>query len=67
MFDWQWRLMRYMYPVRHIMVSERHLPIVVNKRGRCAQCSMGSTRYVCKGCGCYLHPECFADHHEVEP
>ena len=48
MFDWQWRLMRYMYPVRHIVVSERHLPIVVNKRGRCAQCGMGSTRYVCQ-------------------
>ena len=27
MFDWQWRLMRYMYPVRHIVVSERHLPM----------------------------------------
>ena len=64
MFDWQWWLMRYMYPVRQIVVSERYLPIVVNKRGRCG---MASTRYMCKGCGCYLHPECFADYHEMEP
>ena len=33
MFDWFWRLMRYMYPIQQIVVSERHLPIVVNKLG----------------------------------
>ena len=65
MFDWQLRLMRYMYPARHIVVTERHFPMVVNKRGRCAHRGTGSTRYICKGCGCYLHLECFAGYQEV--
>ena len=43
---------------------DKHLPIVVGKRGFCVHCGMGTTRYKCKACGCYLHVECFADHHE---
>ena len=64
MFDWQWRLMRYMFPARQIEVVDKHVPIVVGKRGFCVHCGMGTTRYKCKACGCYLHVECFADHHE---
>ena len=64
MFDWQWRLMRYMFPARQIQVVDKHVPIVVGKRGFCVHCGMGTTRYKCKACGCYLHVECFADHHE---
>ena len=65
MFDWQCRLMQDMYPARQIVVNERHFPMVVIKRGRCAHRGTSSTRYICKGCGCYLHLECFADYHEV--
>ena len=63
-FDWQWRLMRYIFPARQIEVVDKHVPIVVGKRGACVHCGMGTTRYKCKACGCYLHVECFADHHE---
>ena len=64
MFDWQWRLMRYIFPARQIEVADKHVPIVVRKRGSCVHCGMGTTRYMCKACGCYLHVECFANHHE---
>ena len=64
MFDWQWRLMRYIFPARQIEVVDKHVPIVVGKRGACVHCGMGTTGYKCKACGCYLHVECFADHHE---
>ena len=63
-FDWQWRLMRYIFPARQIEVVDKHVPIVVGKRGFCVHCGMGTTRYKCKACGCYLHVECFAHHHE---
>ena len=64
MFDRQWRLMRYIFPARQIEVVDKHVPIVVGKRGFCVHCEMGTTRYKCKACGCYLQVECFADHHE---
>ena len=64
MFDCQWRLMRYIFRARQVEVADKHLPIVVGKRGSCVHCGMGTTRYMCKTCGCYLHIECFADHHE---
>ena len=64
MFDWQLRLMRYIFPAGQIEVVDKHVPIVVGKRGSCVHCGMGTTRYKCKACGCYPHVECFADHHE---
>ena len=64
MFDRQGRLMRYIFPARLPDVADKHLPIVVGKRGSCVHCGMCTTRYMCKACVCYLHIECFADHHE---
>ena len=61
MFDWQWRWMRYIFPARQIEVADKHLPIVVGKRGSCVHCGMGTTRNMYKACGCYLHIECFAE------
>ena len=63
MHNWQWRLMRYIFPARTIEVQAKHLPIRA-KRGTCVCCRGGTSMYKCQACGVSLHVDCFAKYHQ---
>ena len=63
MHNWQWRLMRYIFPARIIEVQAKHLPIRA-KRGTCVCCRGGTSMYKCQACGVSLHVDCFAKYHQ---
>ena len=63
MHNWQWRLMRYIFPARTIEVQAKHLPIRA-KRGTCVCCRGGTSVYKCQACGVSLHVDCFAKYHQ---
>ena len=60
LFDWQWRMMRYMSPPLPKPVSPRcHAPLPVEPRNNCARCSK-RTHWKWQQCkGVQLHLECF--------
>ena len=63
MHNWQWCLMRYIFPARTIEVQAKHLPIRA-KRGTCVCCWGGTSMYKCQACGVSLHVDCFAKYHQ---
>ena len=63
MHNWQWHLMRYIFPARKIEVQAKHLPIHA-RRGTCVCRWDGTWTHKCHTCGVSLHVDCFAEYHQ---